>query len=53
MWCTEDVVADSQSLKVLYGDIEIAFIYTHTKENIFTHCGSEFGPIADSFAIIV
>ena len=48
-----DVVADAQSLKVLYGDIGIAFIQAHTKEKIFTCYGSEFGPRADSIAIIV
>ena len=47
-----DVVADAQSIKVLYSDIGIAFIQAHTKEKIFTCYGSEFGPRADSIAII-
>ena len=48
-----DLVADAQSLKVLCGDIGNAFIQAHTKENIFTRCGAEFGPRANSIAIIV
>lgn len=48
-----DVIADSQDLKVLTGDIGNAFIQATTNEKIFTKCGSEFGDRAGSIAIIV
>ena len=48
-----DLIADSQNLSVLTGDIGNAFIQAHTKEKIFTRCGSEFGSMEGSIAIIV
>ena len=47
-----DVIADSQNLNVLCGDIGNAFIQAQTKENIYTRCGNEFGDKAKSIAII-
>ena len=48
-----DLIADSQDLKVMTGDIGNAFIQASTSENIFTKCGVEFGDQAGSIAIIV
>ena len=48
-----DVIAAAQNLEVLTGDIGNAFIQAHTKEKIYTRCGSEFGPHAGSIAVIV
>ena len=48
-----DLIADSQNLSVLTRDIGNAFIQAHTKEKIFTRCGSEFGSMEGSIAIIV
>ena len=47
-----DIIADSQSLEVLCGDIGNAFIQANNKEKIFTRCGSEFGDRASSIAMI-
>lgn len=48
-----DLIASSQGLQVLTGDIGNAFIQAHTKEKIYTRCGSEFGEHAGAIAIIV
>ena len=48
-----DIIADSQNLKVMTGDIGNAFIQANTNEKIFTKCGTEFGDHAGSIAIIV
>ena len=47
-----DIIADSQNLDVLCGDIGNAFIQANTKEKIYTRCGSEFGDRAGAIAII-
>ena len=38
-----DLIADSQNLQVLCGDIGKTFIQADTKEKIYTRCGPEFG----------
>ena len=47
------IIADSQNLKALTGDIGNAFIQAHTKEKIYTRCGPEFGDREHSIAVIV
>ena len=47
-----DVIANSQRLSVLCGDIGNAFIQAKTKEKIYTKCGKEFGERASCIAII-
>ena len=48
-----DLIADSQNLQVLCGDIGNAFIQANTKEKIYTRCGPEFGEHQHSIAVIV
>ena len=48
-----DIIAHRDGLKVLCGDIGNAFIQAHTREQIFTRCGPEFGAREGSIAIIV
>ena len=48
-----DVIADSQSLSVLCGDVGNAFIQAMTKEKIYTRCGAEFGDRQGSIAVII
>jgi hypothetical protein len=48
-----DIIADSQNLEVVTGDIGNAFIQAHTNEKIYTRCSSEFGDRAGCIAIIV
>ena len=48
-----DIIADSQDLKVLTGDIENAFIQSRTKDKIYSRCGPEFGDREHSIAVIV
>ena len=47
-----DLVADSQNLSVLCGDIGNAFIQATTNEKVFTKCGPEFGDRQGAIAII-
>ena len=47
------MIANSQNLSFLTGDIGNAFIQAHTKENIYIKCGKEFGDKEGSIAIIV
>ena len=47
-----DIIADSQNLKVLTGDIGYAFIKAHTKDNIYDRCGPKFGDREYSIAVI-
>ena len=46
-----DIIADSPNLEVLTGDINNAFIQTHTKEKINTKCGPELFDKSRSFVI--
>jgi len=48
-----DIIAESQGLEVICGDIGNAFIQATTNEKIFTRVGSEFGDRAGSIALIV
>ena len=48
-----DLIAESQGLEVLCGDIGHAFIQAFTKEEVFTQCGREFGDGAQCNAIII
>ena len=48
-----DLIADSQNLQVLCGDIGNAFIQANTKEKIYTRCDPEFDEHQHSIAIIV
>ena len=47
------LVAESQGLLVIYGNIGNAFIQAQTKEKIYTHCGSEFGDRARCITVII
>ena len=47
------IIADSQNLQVLTGDICNAFIQAHTKLMIYTICGPEFGDREHSIVVIV
>ena len=51
--CLLDLIADSQNLQVLCGDIGNVFIHANTKEKIYTRCGPEFREREHSIAIIV
>jgi len=51
--CLLDLIAESQGLEVLCGDIGNAFIQALTKEKVFTRCGPEFGDCHQCIAIIV
>ena len=48
-----DLIAESQSLKVLCGDIGNAFIQANTQEKVYTRVGDEFGEHAGKIAFIV
>ena len=48
-----DLIAESQGLEFLCGDIGNAFIQAFTKEKVFTWCGPEFGDRAQCIAIII
>ena len=48
-----DVIADSQGLQVLCGDIGNAFIQANTKEKVYTHVGKEFGEHVGKIALII
>ena len=47
------IIADSQNLEVMMGDIDNAFIHAYTKEKIYIKDRPEFGDRAGSIAIIV
>jgi hypothetical protein len=47
-----DLIAESQGLEVLCGDIGNAFIQAFTKEKVYTRCGPEFGSRHQCIAII-
>ena len=46
-----DLIADSQNLKFLRGDIGNVFIQTYIKEKLFTKFGPEFGDRAGATSI--
>ena len=48
-----DIIADSQNLKVLTGDIDNALIQDHTAQKIYTRCGPELSDREHSIAVIV
>ena len=48
-----DIIADSQNLQVLTGDISNAFTQAHTRKNIYTKCSLEFGDREHSIVVIV
>jgi hypothetical protein len=48
-----DLIAESQQLKVLCGDIGNAFIQAKTNERVYTRVGNEFGEHAGKIALIV
>jgi hypothetical protein len=47
------LIAESQHLKVLCGDIGNAFIQAKTNERVYTRVGNEFGEHAGKIALIV
>ena len=51
--CLLGLIAYSQNLSIICGDIGNAFIQTHTKEKIYIRCGPEFGDRVDPIEIIV
>ena len=48
-----DLIAHSQDLRVLCGDIGNAFIQAETNEKVYTRVGNEFGEHAGKIALIV
>ena len=48
-----DLIADSQNLSTLCGDIGNTFIQDQTKGKIYIRCGPKFGDRADCIKIVV
>ena len=48
-----DVIADSQGLQVMCGDIGNTFIQANTKEKVYMRVGKEFGKHAGKIALII
>ena len=51
--CLLDLIADSQSLSIFYGDIGNTFIQAHTEVKTYIRCGTKFSDKADPITIIV
>jgi hypothetical protein len=47
------VIAKSQGLECLAGDIGNVYLNADTKEKIFIHCGPEFGPVLEGWIAIL
>ena len=51
--CLLDIIADSQDLQVMCGDIDNTFMKANTKEKVCTCIGKEFGEHAGKIALII